>query len=517
MLSANSSPLAGTSRVSRKIKVLTLGWEFPPLYAGGLGPACHGLTKALSKHVEQTIILPRSDAQFKMSNVEIMGLNHIDDNLAQAACPANAGSACAATNQAHGTSGHLRQAYAGLEFTDIHEIPMSLSVYPTNVSHDYDVWNTDISEAQARQLFSEKDIYGPNIMQKVAAYSEMVCKIAEEKEFDVIHAHDWITYPAAVKLKKKTGKPLVVHVHSLETDRVHVNSRNRVYDIEHAGMTHADCICPVSHFTRKNIIAHYGIEEEKIFPVYNGIEAAAVERNDANKKEKRVLFLGRITSQKGPQYFIEAAKKLLERMNNVRFYMAGTGDMMEHLKYLVRQNGLEQLVVFTGFLSKQQVLDLLSTTDAYMMPSVSEPFGLSALEAAQFNIPCIISKQSGAAEVMPNALQVDFWDTDKMASYLYAVLKYEGLAETLTEKTSEQLPNINWDVAAEKVLKRYEALTAQTKPSLRDMTAKRCALSHVEAIPKIKARLNRADCFGRAIPKAHPSLAMSHKPRTTNP
>lgn len=335
---------------------------------------------------------------------------------------------------------------------------MNLSVYPTTVSHDYDVWNTDISEPQARQLFSEKDIYGPNIMQKVAAYSEMVCKVAEEKEFDVIHAHDWITYPAAVKLKKKTGKPLVVHVHSLETDRVHVNSRNRVYDIELTGMSHADCICPVSHFTKQNIISHYGIPGEKIFPVHNGIDAMDVQRNDARKKEKRVLFLGRITAQKGPQYFIETAKKLLERMNNVRFYMAGTGDMMDHLKYLVRQNGLEQLVVFTGFLNKSQVLNLLATVDAYMMPSVSEPFGLSALEAAQFNIPCIISKQSGVAEVMSNALQVDFWDTDKMANYLYAALKYDGLQETLTEKTSTQLPTINWEVAAEKVLKRYEAL-----------------------------------------------------------
>ena len=260
-----------------------------------------------------------------------------------------------------------------------------------------------------------------------------------------------------MQLKRHTLRPLVVHVHSLETDRVHSQSRNSVYEIERVGMMQADRVLPVSNFTKQCIVNHYGIDAEKISPVYNGYDSDFNLKNRKakftnRKKEKKVLFLGRITSQKGPEYLVETAQKLFTKMDNVKVCIAGTGDMKQHLEYLVNKNNLQDKVEFTGFLNKEGVKKLLSETDAYIMPSVSEPFGLSAVEAAQYNIPCVISKQSGAAEVMPNTLQADYWDTDKMANYLFASLNYKSLSDTLTEKTQVNLKDINWDVAAKTVL-----------------------------------------------------------------
>lgn len=425
----------------RKLKVLTLGWEFPPLYAGGLGPACYGLTKALSHHVEVSVILPRSEKKFRMKDVNIIGLNNV-------------------VNKSRYSSKNYKS------FSKVKTVQTDItSVYPVHVSYTNEdfkaIEEKTFTQGETYNLFNENDIYGPNIMQKVAAFSQAVCDLAAKEKFDIIHAHDWITYPAAVRLKHQTLRPLVVHVHSLETDRVHTQSRNSVYEIERIGMINADRVLPVSNFTKGNIIRHYGIETEKIVPVYNGYDTDFSNHSleqKKSKREKKVLFLGRITSQKGPEYLIETAQKLFNRMSNVKIYIAGTGDLQKHLEWKVKQYGLERKVLFTGFLNKEEVKKLLSETDAYIMPSVSEPFGLSALEAAQFNIPCILSKQSGAAEVMPNTLQVDYWDTDKMANYLFGVLNYHSLSNTLTEKTQNDIPHINWERAAESVLNEYKSL-----------------------------------------------------------
>jgi glycogen synthase len=425
----------------RKFKVLTLGWEFPPLYAGGLGPACYGLTKALNKYVENTIILPRSEKSFTVNRVQIIGLNHIASQM-------------------------KKDTTGSSVISEINWNKESFSAYPLAVnqhSGKYDLNEKSealISVEDRNKLFSEEDIYGFNIMKKVEAYGQMVCDLAKQIDFDIIHAHDWITYTAAVRLKHQTGKPMVVHVHSLETDRVNKYSRNAVYKIEQAGMKEADRVFPVSNFTKQCIIDYYGIDEEKISAVYNGYDADFNMKKKARrqnvKKEKRVLFLGRITAQKGPEYLIETAQKLLNRMSNVKISIAGTGDMKLHVAHLIEKNNLKDKIVFTGFLNKEGVKKLLSETDAYIMPSVSEPFGLSAIEAAQYNIPCVISKQSGAAEVMPNTLQANYWDTDRMANYLFATLNYKSLSDTLTEKTKINLKNINWEVAAKKVLRNYK-------------------------------------------------------------
>jgi glycosyltransferase involved in cell wall biosynthesis len=433
--------------MARKLKVLTLGWEFPPLYAGGLGPACYGLTKALSNYVDNTIILPRSDKKFKIKNVTIIGLNHL-------------------------VSGKLNAKSRKVNSIMTEEINWNEEIFsaypltlPRKANHQWvnSGLQRFIGSEEKQNLFSEKDIYGTNIMRKVAAYTDMVCELAEKIDFDIIHAHDWITYNAAVQLKHYTLRPLVVHVHSLETDRVHTQSRNSVYEIERVGMIQADRVLPVSNFTKQCIVQHYGIDEKKISPVYNGYDADFNLKNRKTKfgngkTEKKVLFLGRITAQKGPEYLVETVRKLLTKMDNVKVLIAGKGDMRPHLEYLVEKNNLKDKVVFTGFLNKDGVKILLRETDAYIMPSVSEPFGLSAVEAAQYNIPCVISKQSGAAEVMPNTLQADYWDTDRMANYLFASLNYKSLSDTLTEKTQVNLKDINWDVAASSVLKNYRFL-----------------------------------------------------------
>jgi len=432
--------------MSAKPKILTLGWEFPPLCAGGLGPACYGLTKALSRYVDNTLILPRHEKKFKVRNVTIIGLNHVVSEILSM----QSRKMDSIISEEINWDEELFSSY-----------PLTL---PRKAIQQLMISETrhHISKAERENLFSEKDIYGTNIMKKVAAYTGLVCELADDLDFDIIHAHDWITYSAGVQLKRYTNKPLVVHVHSLETDRVHPQSRNTVYEIERIGMLEADRVLPVSNFTKRCIVNHYGIEERKIAPVYNGYDAdfnfntrRTGQKFETLKREKKVLFLGRITAQKGPEFLIDTAKKLFAKMDNVKIYIAGTGDLKSHLEYLVSKNKLNNKIVFTGFLNKEDVKKLLSETDAYIMPSVSEPFGLSAVEAAQFNIPCVISKQSGAAEVLPNTLQADFWDTDKMANYLFASLNYKSLSDTLTEKTQVNLKDINWDSAARTVLSNY--------------------------------------------------------------
>ncbi len=420
--------------MNRKLKILKLGWEFPPMLTGGLGPACYGLSKALSNYVDLTIIIPRSDINFKLDQANIIGLNNLTyDEVKQELVT------------------HDYNEFAIIEATNI-----NLDSYPIDVKVDLKEYTVTAKEASS--LFSDTDSYGPNIMRKVAAYTDVVLKLAKKHDFDIIHAHDWITFPAALKLKQKTRKPLVVHVHSLESDRVHPEARNMVYDIELEAMQKADRIIPVSNFTKESIVNYYGISPDKIVPVHNGIEETLGYKVEKKNNEKWVLFIGRVTRQKGPEYLFETAAKLINKMDNVRFYIAGTGDRLLELKHKTEMSGLQDKIIFTGHLGKAKVRELLSQSDAYFMPSVSEPFGLSALEAAQFDIPCVISKQSGVAEVLPNALKADYWDTNKLANYLYGVLNYNGLRDTVVESTRKDIQNVSWEKAAQQVYHSYESL-----------------------------------------------------------
>jgi len=278
------------------------------------------------------------------------------------------------------------------------------------------------------------------------------------ERFDVIHAHDWLTYPAGMMLKAITGKPLVCHIHATEFDRSGEHINQGVYDIERAGMHCADRVIAVSRLTKAIMHSKYGVDDFKIDVVYNGVaqdgiqpqRGAAIEQGD-----RIVLFLGRITMQKGPEYFIEAAKRVLEQEDRVKFVVAGSGDMAVRMIEHAAAIGIGHKVLFTGFLRGRDVDRVYQMADCYVMPSVSEPFGIAPLEAMRNDVPVIVSKQSGVAEVLTHALKVDFWDTDEMANKIVAVLRYPPLSQTLREHGRFELRSLNWDGAAEKCVKVY--------------------------------------------------------------
>jgi glycosyltransferase involved in cell wall biosynthesis len=309
----------------------------------------------------------------------------------------------------------------------------------------------------ARYVFSGK--YGENLLQEVARYALVGAQIARDSDFDLIHAHDWLTYSAGVAAKQATGKPLVVHMHATEFDRSGESVNQRVYDIERAGMEAADRVITVSNLTRNIVIERYGIDPAKVITVHNAVEP--VEKPDAEKTEKHVpekivTFLGRVTFQKGPEYFIEAAYKVLQRDPNVRFVMAGTGDLLEKMIRRVAQLKISTKFHFTGFLRGDNVDKMFAMSDVYVMPSVSEPFGISPLEAMRSNVPVVISKQSGVAEILHHALKVDFWDIDAMADAIYGLLQYKSLPEMFSKYGAMEVDNLKWENAARHIKTVYE-------------------------------------------------------------
>jgi glycosyltransferase involved in cell wall biosynthesis len=305
------------------------------------------------------------------------------------------------------------------------------------------------------EIFSGSEIYGANILYKVHLYALLAESIAADGNFDVIHAHDWVTYRAGMNIKRRTGKPLVLHVHALETDRAGHLTRNEIYQLEKSGFEAADKIIAVSQFTRNQLIEHYQVDGSKIYVVHNGIDPVLTTRKTHQLKDKLVVFLGRITHQKGPYFLVETAEKVARIYPRVKFVVAGTGDQFAEALESSAYKKLGRKFIFTGFLSKEKVDDLLSMADVYFMPSVSEPFGLTALEAAQHRVPSVISRQSGAAEVLQASLQADFWDTDKYANYIYALLKYHALSRELADQAHHELNSLTWDRAAEKVNMLY--------------------------------------------------------------
>ena len=302
--------------------------------------------------------------------------------------------------------------------------------------------------------------YGGDMYTEVHRYAAVAAQLALNEQFDIIHAHDWMTYPAGIAAAAITGKPLVVQVHSTEFDRSGENVNQMIYDIERKGMHAADKIIAVSHLTRNIIISRYGVPGEKVEVVYNGVERNGQNGNDLpevgiEKDEKIVLFLGRITMQKGPEYFLAAAKKVLEKIDNVKFVMAGSGDMMRRTIEMAAGLGIGHKVLFTGFLRGEDVEKVYRMADLYVMPSVSEPFGIAPLEALNHDVPVIISKQSGVAEVLTHVLKVDFWDIDEMANKIIAVLKYPPLQMTLREHGNFEVRKLQWKDSAQRCARIY--------------------------------------------------------------
>ena len=396
-------------------KVLMFGWEFPPHNSGGLGTACLGLTRALSKeNVDVLFVLPKK--------IEV------DDRYAKMLFPDD-------------------------EQITIESIDTLLSGYMTDEKYLID-------KSHVEKL---SNFYGKTLMEEVKRYAYKARAIAKREKFDVIHAHDWLSFLAGKEAKKVSGKPLIVHVHATEYDRTGGHGVNeQVYKIEREVMHEADSIIAVSQLTKDTILEHYGIQDEKVIVVHNGMDLdikateplPSFEALKANG-EKIVLFLARITIQKGPEYFIEAARMALKHNPNITFVIVGTGDMSASMIDYVAKLGLSEKIIFTGRIVGKDVMRIYAASDLFVMPSVSEPFGLTPLESIVNGTPVIISKTSGVSEVLQHALKIDFWDTEELANMIVTTLENPVLSNTLLENSKAEVPEINWEKAAKKCMAIY--------------------------------------------------------------
>lgn len=403
-----------------------LGWEFPPIINGGLGVACHDLSCAMSQLADVTMIIPKSSPGFKVKNVKLIGINTVDVNALE--------------------KNNMGQK---LPFA-LHEVPADLDPYYSEI-----IAGGEQTASGHSNPFDIDNLYGGDVISKVFRFSDITASLASTMDFDVIHAHDWMTMLAGIKIKQQTGKPLVMHIHSLEVDRSGPESKGWVYNLEKEGMNYADMLMPVSNFTAENIQTYYGISKDKLRVVHNGSNSVTPFRSNKPFGEKMVLFVGRLTRQKGPEKFVEIAERVLEKDPNVRFVMAGAGDYFRSVLEKSAYSSIGKRFHLTGFLNQEKLRYLLSLTDVYCMPSVSEPFGLSAVEAAQFGIPCVISKQSGVAEVLKGALTFDFWDVDRAANYILGLLHNKVLSRKVVNDAYQNLAGINWDISARNVLNAY--------------------------------------------------------------
>jgi glycosyltransferase involved in cell wall biosynthesis len=304
-------------------------------------------------------------------------------------------------------------------------------------------------------------LYDNQTIQRVVEYTKQVVDLCEHWKFDIIHCHDWMTMLAGIELKKRTKKPLVIHIHSLEYDRFGMSENNWVIDVEKYGMEHADHIIPVSKYTGNVAEKYYHTLHNKITPIYNGVYHINEYKKVKPFPEKMVLFIGRLTQQKGPETFLSIAEKVYQQYPNVRFVMAGTGELLEPIIENSAFKHLGTRFHFTGFINRDQINDLLSQADVYCMPSKSEPFGLSAVEAVQFKVPCVLSKQSGVAEIIQGALKADHSDIDRMAKHIYMLLKDEKFAKTVADNAYKDLQNYSWDITAMQINKIYQSLLIQ--------------------------------------------------------
>ena len=437
------------------MRVFMLGWEFPPHISGGLGTACYGMTRGLDQiGVDVCFVLPTA--------VPVSGGSHVEIRT-----PADAPAA-----------DQRQQVTREFQHMEIHRLGALLQPYGDPAAFEKAVRRL-IAEKTAEGKGAEKELlamlestspsrsyiggqgaqYTGDLMGQVQRYARMAVEIARSEAFDLVHAHDWMTYPAGVAVAAATGKPLVIHVHSTEFDRSGENINQQVYEIERTGMHCAARVVCVSHFTRNIVLKRYGVPPERVEVVYNATElppGGDWQMHPIKHDEKIVLFLGRMTMQKGPEYFLQAAKKVVQKFTNVRFVMAGSGDMMARCIQMVADLKLGRYVTFTGFLRGTNVDRVLEMADLYVMPSVSEPFGIAPLEALSHNVPVIISKQSGVSEVLTHVLKVDFWDIDEMANKILAVLRHAPLHKTLRQHGQIELQKLSWTDSAEKLKEIYE-------------------------------------------------------------
>lgn len=499
-------------------RVLMLGWEFPPFITGGLGTACFGLTKALDRiNVETTFVLPKSTPIEGSSHVQIVSpgedahsliknlpTHHTDSSGTHVAGPGT-DTPTASLEEILGdeTETVIRKKMKNVSIIET-PFEMSANVYETlppetariisETGMDIERLRTLAAAGQLPEGLSDVDLalfsvlpeagpphhedidaiheraatsadYSGNLVKQAEQYARFCTSISRAIDFDVIHAHDWLTYPAGLAVSRISGRPLVVHVHSTEFDRSGEHVNQTVYNIERRGMHGAMRVIAVSHLTKNIVVNRYGVNPNSVNVVWNGVdfEPGSNGAGRIETKDKIVLYFGRITMQKGPEFFIAAAKRVLEVMPDVKFVVAGSGDLAERMIRMAAEMGIGHKVLFTGFLRGKDIERVFSLADLYVMPSISEPFGIAPLEAMSHDVPVLISKNSGVSEVLTHALKCDFWDVDDMANKIVAVLRHSPLSRALRDGGRFELRRITWDGAARKCEEIYEQLVATSQ------------------------------------------------------
>jgi glycosyltransferase involved in cell wall biosynthesis len=485
------------------MRIAMLGWEFPPFISGGLGTACYGLSKALDARGHEVLfVLPRPVDRSRTSHVRLLSPEGPVERVAggdgaaaslgqaeRADVPVHAGVDHSGAGQAvagpfgrmrmlevpagfsspYGDGGAVGARFSGVtapDGTPIRGKPMTGPV-GEEAGHDAE----SLVEGMPRRTSAWYAAFGQgggganyrgDLFLEAERYAKLVVSLTKGETIDVIHAHDWLTFPAGIALARATNRPLVVHVHSTEFDRSGDHINQRVYDVERRGMMAAVRVVTVSELTRATCMRRYGVPAEKIDVVYNGVDNDAWQPTEGvitRGQDKIVLFLGRLTQQKGPEYFITAARKVLDKVPEAKFIIAGTGDLEGRMVELAAELGIGHRVFFTGFLRGGDVDRIYRMADCYVMPSVSEPFGIAPLEAMRHDVPTIISKQSGVGEVLSHVLKVDFWDTSELANKIVAVLRHPPLSQTLRDHGSIEVRKLTWDTSAEGCLATYKKAT----------------------------------------------------------
>jgi len=421
-----------------------LGWEYPPMVNGGLGVACYGLSQALASKTELSFIVPKSAASPK--NIHLIGLNEKE----------------------HASHPKANEPTAYNELIKTFQVNVTLDPYQqltkqeqqTKIFSGKKNTKTTVPAQKKSDPFSFdiKELYGNDLLKNTTLYTELVISEAKDLDFDVIHCHDWMTIPAGIELKKRTGKPLVVQIHSLEYDRSGPDSNGLIFQIEKWGMEEADYVVPVSNYTGRIAFSRYGVNPKKLFTIRNGMEEIHPYKKEKPFKEPLVVFVGRMTQQKAPLQFIEIAQRVLKKKPNTRFVMAGTGNLLPNTIESGAHHKNGDRIHFTGQLNRGQLFDLMAMADVYCMPSMSEPFGLTALEAVQFKVPCVISAQSGMYELLKGALFADHWNTGAFAEHIVSLLSNQKLRTRCVIQASKDIEESTWEHAADRAMALYDKI-----------------------------------------------------------
>ncbi len=506
-------------RIHNHVRVLMLGWEYPPRFAGGLGKACQGLAQGMSKRGARVFFVlptfpPSASARVSIPHLEVVGAREV---IEEAGIDPDAllhpvfGGAVDAMGFSLPQAGHsgaresifqveqvIRSAAKLFPYGTRPEGPVPQRLLRSLMMHPEDPgiegiettpWSPRLGKMHLKpglRLISRlrlvgdpeqrrgavhaeaektQEIYGRNLWSEIAKFAASVRHLGESHEVDVVHAHDWMTFPAAFEFSRVTGTPVFLHVHATEYDRTGEYGKSDVFRIEMEGFKRAKHIFAVSRYTAGILEQLYGVPKRKITVIYNAPEdqyKVFEPEAEGVKRSSQVVFLGRLTFQKGPDHFLKAAALVAQANDDARFIFCGTGDMLEQLRVQAHQLGIEDRVHFAGFIHPAAVDEILRESRVLVMPSVSEPFGLVALEAVHCGIPTIISKQSGVREVLQRALQVDFWDVEKLADQILAALRLRALSRQLVNEGMEQVRQLSWEKSAQKVIETYHRYLKST-------------------------------------------------------